>query len=274
MSTRINTNLDASNASRNLGKTSDMLSKNLQKLSSGLRINSAADDATGLAISERMKAQLGGLKAATNNASDAISLVQTAEGVLIEAHSMLLRMRELAVRSATDSVDDAARSINQNEVSRLLTNIDNIAAVTKYNGITLLDGTATDLVFQIGPNNTDNDRLTVTIGDATSAGIGADGVDISTKSGAQAAIDSLDIAIANISRIRSELGAAQNGLERNINSIGISIENTTASISRITDADMADEMVSFTKNNVLAKAAQSMLSQANSMPLGLLDLLK
>lgn len=274
MSTRINTNIEALNASRNLGRISDMLTKNLQKLSSGLRINSAADDAAGLSISERMKSQLGGLKSATSNANDAITLVQTAEGALAETHNMLLRMRELAVRSSTDSIDSVARTVNQNEVTKLITNINNISAVTKYNGIVLLDGSVSELQFQVGANNTANDRTILTVTAADAATIGADGVDISTKDGALTAIDAIDAAISNVSVIRSELGATQNSLERNINSLSTSIENTTASISRITDADMADEMVSFTKNNVLGKAAQRMLAQANAMPLSFLELLQ
>ncbi len=273
MASRINTNLSAVDAGRNLANINSLISKNLAKLSSGLRINSAADDASGLAMSERMKAQLGGLKAATNNSNDAIALIQTADGALSVTNTVLSRIREIAVRSASDTVDAVARAINQNEVTVLLANINATNAVSKYNGVTLLDGTA-NLDFQIGANNTANDQLNLVIAAADTTSIGVDQIDVSTKANAQAAIDTIDAGITYISNIRAVLGATQNSIERTVGNLAISVETGLASLSNIVDADMAQEMVDFTKNNVLAQAAQNMLSQANQMSTSILSLLR
>ncbi len=273
MASRINTNMPAGRASRNLGNINNLINKNLEKLSSGLRINTAGDDASGLAISERMKAQLGGLRTATNNSNDAIALIQTADGALSVTNAVLSRIRELAVRSASDTVDPMARTINQNEVTSLLLNINTTNAVSKYNGVNLLDGTA-NLDFQIGANNTANDQLNLVIAAADTTSIGVDQIDVSTKAGAQAAIDVIDGGITYISNIRAVLGATQNSLERTVGNLAISVETGLASLSNIVDADMAQEMVDFTKNNVLSQAAQNMVSQANQLSTAILSLLK
>ena len=272
MASVINTNLAAIGAQRNLNCNSIALNKNLEKLSSGLKINTAGDDAAGMAISERMRAQLGGLKAAVSNTNEGIALIQTADGALSGINSMLIRMRELAVRAANGTLDSVACAINQSEVTALLANITATVGVTQYSGITLLDGTA-NINFQIGANDTINDRRNLSILPSDTASIGVDQVDVSTNENARDAIATIDAGIIYIANNRALIGAAQNAMERTQTNLGISIENAAASLSNILDADMAEEMLAFTKNNVLSQAAQSMLSNANQMSLGILKLL-
>ena len=273
MSSRINTNMPAIEASRTLDSLNSKITKNMQKLSSGLKINTASDAAADLAISERMKAQLGGLKTATSNTIDGIALIQTADGAMSGINSMLLRMRELAVRSASGTVDPVACNINMNEINVLLANINSMVASTQYNGITLLDGTA-NIIFQVGPNNTVNDQFNLIIPPNDTVSIGIDQIDVTTNRHAQEAIATLDAGIIYIANSRALLGASQNAMERIQTNLGISAENTAASLSNLIDADMAEEMVVFTKNNVLSQAAQSMLSHANQMSSSILTLLK
>ncbi len=268
----INHNISALNAHRQLGVNTNAVQKSLEKLSSGLRINRAGDDAAGLAISEKMRAQIRGLEMATKNAQDGISLIQTAEGALTETHAILQRMRELAVQAANDTNTDDDRTALQNEIIELIAEIDRIASDTEFNTQTLLDGTFTDKIFHIGAN--DGQNITVDINSMAASALGVDGVDISDQAGADSAIATIDSAIKTVSEERAKLGAIQNRLEHTINNLGASAENLTAAESRIRDTDMAKEMMNFTKNSILTQAAQAMLAQANQVPQGVLQLLR
>ncbi|HEY8415265.1 MAG TPA: flagellin, partial [Thermaerobacter sp.] len=247
------------------------LNKSLERLSSGLRINRAADDAAGLAISEKMRAQIAGLQTAQRNAQDAISLIQTAEGALNETHSILQRMRELAVQAASDTNTDADRQQIQKEVSQLISEVTRIAQTTEFNTQKLLDGSFTAKVFQIGANN--GQTITVSINDMSASGLGIDTVDVSTQAGAAAAIATLDTAIDDVSAQRADLGALQNRLEHTIANLGVAVENLQAAESRIRDVDMALEMANFTRNQILLQSGTAMLAQANAMPQAVLQLL-
>jgi flagellin len=391
---RINNNVMAANASRNLSNTNVMLGKSLEKLSSGFRINRAADDAAGLVISQGLRAQVSGLKQATRNAQDGISVVQTAEGALNEVHTMLNRMRDLAVQSANSGGNDAAaRSAAQAEINQLSTEITRVSSTTRFGGVNLLDGsygiktsisgasagiantgtavssgasftlsinsgpsitvtttaaldgsaasakllaadintalttngsiyagkvtvdstavsgsatnsvlsvqvdglktgqtfslsggaslfgtpqsvsqTGTGGTFQIGANSGETVSLGITATDATTLGVNA--LDVTSDTGAASAITKLDTAIANVSTTRGNLGALQNRFESMINNLQVTTENLSASESRIRDTDMAQEMVNFTKNNVLMQAGTAMLSQANQVPQSILSLLR
>jgi len=274
---RINHNISAYNTHRQLTFNNTNAAKNIEKLSSGYRINRAGDDAAGLAISEKMRGQIRGLEQASRNAQDGISLIQTAEGALNETHSILQRMRELAVQAANDTNTNADRANLQAEVNELLSEIDRIAKDTEFNTKKLLDGSAntTGIVFHIGANA--GQAITLKINDmqATSGtGLGLAAVDISTQTGADAAITTINNAIEKVSTERANLGAYQNRLEHTVNNLGTSAENLTAAESRIRDVDMAKEMMEFTKNNILTQAAQAMLAQANQQPQGVLQLLR
>ncbi len=269
---KINNNIQALNAYRNLAGNQFKTSKNLEKLSSGLRINRAADDAAGLAISEKMRSQVRGLKQAERNALDGISLIQTAEGAMQEIHSMLQRMRELAVQAANDTNEASDRTAIQAEFDQLSNEITSITTKTEFNQKKLLDGTANGLNFQIGANS--NQLVTVSIPNLNAATLGVDAINVSTHAGATAAITSIDTAIGTVSTNRSNLGAIQNRLEHTINNLQVTHENLTASESRIRDADMALEMTEFTRNNIINQAGTAMLAQANQLPQGVLQLLQ
>ncbi|MCM3635949.1 flagellin [Paenibacillus camelliae] len=268
----INTNVGAMNAHRNLTASNNAMNKTMEKLSSGYRINRAADDAAGLAISENMRYQINGMQQAQRNANDGISLIQTAEGALTEVHSMLQRINTLANQSKNGIYASTDRSKIQLEVSQLLTEIDNIAKGTKFNGINLLN-TASAVSFQTGVNNTD--VISVNRGDMTigASGLDISGLSVSTVSGASAAIAAVATAIESVSTQRATFGAVQNRLEHTINNLGVNAENLSAAHSRIKDADMAQEMTNFTKNQILVQAGTSMLAQANSVPQNVLKLL-
>lgn len=268
---RIQHNIAALNSYRQLGGNNNAVSKNLEKLSSGYRINRAADDAAGLAISEKMRGQIVGLQTAQKNANDGISLVQTAEGALTEVHDMLNRMRELATQAANGIYQDSDREKLQSEVTALSEEIDRIANNTDFNGTKLLDGTL-KTTLQIG--DTSAQTISVVVNSAVSNKIGLTGLNIGTKDGASKAIGMISAAVDNISTIRSNLGAIQNRLEHTINNLGVTTENMTAAESRIRDTDMAEEMMAYTKNNILVQAAQAMLAQANTVPQGVLQLLQ
>lgn len=377
MSLRINTNTDAFNSYRNLSVTQGQMSKSLEKLSSGFRINRAADDAAGLAISEGLRAQTGGLKVAVRNAQDGISVVQTAEGALNEVHSILQRMRDLAVQAGNDTNSADARSAISTEVGQLRGELTRIADSTNFNGKKLLDGSAGTMNFQVGANgdaasqigvnmgavnvkavannlgsggasfdvatptlvtgamnftnqttdvsvtlgaagtykttqdvanalNSDanfantfsasvdkDQKLVVTskTGGTVEGGTGATaaapgtgitgtgtavtgGLDFTTAAGAQAAVTSIDAQITAVSTARSTLGAVQNRFEHTINNLNVAVENLSASESRIRDTDMAQEMMSFTRSQILSQAGTAMLAQANSAPQGVLSLLR
>jgi flagellin len=269
MSLRVNTNTAAFNAYRNLTATDSAMSKSLEKLSSGLRINRAGDDAAGLVISENLRSQIGGLKQAVRNAQDGISVVQTAEGALTETQAMLQRMRDLSVQAAnTGSNGTTAVAAAQAEVNQLISAIDDIAGRTTFNGTNLLTGTAT-LTFQVGANS--GETLTV---QTKSLGAAALGVSTLSLANASSAITALDTAIETVSTQRGNFGAAQNRLEHSIANLNVTEENLSASESQIRDTDMAAEMTNFSKQQILMQAGTSMLAQANSAPQAVLQLLK
>ena len=275
---RINTNTAAMNTYSRLGQANKSKSNSLAKLSSGLRINKAGDDAAGLSISEKMKNQISGLNQATRNAQDGISLIQTAEGALNETHSILNRMRDLSVQAANGTNSDDDLTAINTEIGELVKEVDRIANTTEFNGTKLLDGNA-DVTLQIGAKTSAQDTLNITIEDMQSTSLG----DATTKIGdidvsgggadATAAIDSVDGAIKMVSDARSKLGANQNRLDHTINNLTTTKENLTEANSRIRDVDMAEEMMDFTKSNILSQASTAMLAQANQMPQGVLQLL-
>ena len=369
---RIQHNIAALNSYRNLTGNNNAVSKNLEKLSSGYRINRAGDDAAGLAISEKMRAQITGLNTAQKNAQDGVSLVQTAEGALTEVHSMLNRMVELADQSANGTYDNAVDRENlQKEITSLKDEIDRIADSTNFNGINLLDGSLADttkalkisgkiagkeivgandgtgkitydlsatfkdgdsvtingktytykngadgsdgktfgslaqlatatlkngvkldtgtnakvtagyntpvdnsLTLQIGDTSADFNQMKVSVGDMHTAALGIADIDISTQQGAKDAVDLIKSAINMVSSTRGDLGAIQNRLEHTINNLSVTAENMTAAESRIRDVDMANEMMAYTKNNILVQSSQAMLAQANQIPQGVLQLLQ
>ena len=292
MSLRINQNIDAFNSYRNLSVTQGQMSKSLEKLSSGFRINRAADDAAGLAISEGLRAQTGGLKVAARNAQDGISVVQTAEGALTETHSILQRMRDLAVQASNDGAltnDDKVKA--DKEFQALAKEIQDIADKTSFNGTKLLDGSYNAKAFQVGANT--GDTLAVSIGNMgiTTSAVDPDGAgpltdqpglfgaaasagDITTAANAQTALTAIDTAIGKVSDERATLGATQNRLEHKINNLNVTVENLSASESRIRDTDMAQEMMNFTRSQILSQAGTAMLAQANQAPQGVLSLLR
>ncbi|MAY98814.1 flagellin [uncultured Nocardioides sp.] len=378
MSLRINQNIDAVNSYRNLSVTQGQMSKSLEKLSSGFRINRAADDAAGLAISEGLRSQIGGLKVAVRNTQDGVSVVQTAEGALTETHSILQRMRDLAVQSANDSNDSDSRNAINAEATALKSELTRIADKTTFNNVNLLDGSFTAKEFQVGyaANDTitvsissgagasggevhttsgaavsgadfttadwnitqggvsvdvdlsaatgtlsavttlnadagfaanflaeqgDNGELVITskqsgvttdiavtdgagatlgasadgtTGGFNAAGLGVDTIDLSSQSGATSAITALDTAIGNVSTARANLGALQNRFEHTINNLNVTSENLSASESRIRDTDMAQEMMAFTRSQILSQAGTAMLAQANQAPQSVLSLLR
>jgi flagellin len=270
---RINNNIAAFNAYRNLTMTNTALGKSLEKLSSGFRINRAADDAAGLVISQALRAQVSGLKVATRNAQDGVSVVQTAEGALNEVHSMLNRMRDLAVQAAnTGSTDATAAAAAQAEIDALAAEITRVSQQTKFGANTLLDG-AFVKVFQIGANA--GEYITVSLGTSLNASaLAVSGLGVASAGSASTAITAIDAAIATVSTTRASLGAFQNRFESVINNLGVATENLSASESRIRDTDMASEMVNYTKNQILVQAGTAMLAQANQVPQTVLRLLQ
>jgi flagellin len=285
MGLRINQNIAAFNSYRNLTVSDSQLSKSLEKLSSGFRINRAADDAAGLVISEGLRSQVGGLKVAVRNAQDGISVVQTAEGALTEVHSILQRMRDLALHASnTGGADSTAVQADQDEISQLRTEVDRIANTTKYGSKVLLDGTysTTGLAFQVGSGTSSNERISVTITSVKVTDLGCTGslaslnaIDVTTSATtARDAVDAVDAAISAVSTARGQLGAVQNRFEHTIANLGVAQENLSASESRIRDTDMALEMVSFTRHQILMQAGTAMLAQANAAPQSVLSLLR
>ncbi|GAA0732484.1 flagellin [Dactylosporangium roseum] len=287
MGLRINNNIAAQNAYRNLSVTDSQMGKSLEKLSSGFRINRAADDAAGLSISEGLRSQIGGLKVAVRNAQDGISVVQTAEGALTETHSILQRMRDLSVQaSSTGSQDSDARAAAQTEFSQLTQELDRIATTTAFGGQKLLDiggAGAYAGTFQVGANTAGADQIAVDLSTAAfgsgstvtgfdSSGLGVNTLDLTTAG--TSAIEAIDTAIKGVSTARATLGAYQNRFEHTINNLNVAVENLSASESRIRDTDMASEMVSFTRSQILTQAGTSMLAQANQAPQNVLSLLR
>lgn len=268
---RINHNINAMNANRNLGTNVNALGKSTEKLSSGLRINRAGDDAAGLSISEKMRGQINGLDQASTNSEDAISMIQTAEGALNETHSILQRMRTLAVQSANDTNVSADRGALQKEITQLNEELTRINNTTQFNKQYMFKDEA-DVKFQVGANAGEEIGHTFAKVDASTLQVG--NVNVSTQTGASSAITSIDAAIETVSDQRSSLGAKQNRLEHTIANLDNANENLTAAESRIRDVDMASEMMKFSTSNILQQAAQSMLAQANQQPSQVLQLLQ
>jgi flagellin len=286
MGLRIQNNIEAFNTHRQLTATGTQASKAMEKLSSGYRINRAADDAAGLGISEKMRGQIGGLAQAQRNAQDAISLVQTAEGALGEVHSMLQRVRDLKVQSNNGTLDDNDKNAIGAEVIEIAKEISNILSDTKFNGKALLDDSA-NFTFQVGANEGESITLSATSFDQAAASDGGLNQLTSLSASAQVSdaaaalssgglsdISRIDDMIENVSKQRGSYGAVQNRLEHRLNNLATYQENLTASESRIRDVDMAAEMTKFTKLNILQQAGTSMLAQANQAPQGVLSLLR
>ena len=269
----INTNVGALNAHRNLTANNTAMNKTMEKLSSGYRINRAADDAAGLAISENMRYQINGMSQAKRNANDGISLLQTAEGALTEVHSMLQRINTLANQSKNGIYASGDRKKIELEVAQLKAEISNIAVGTKFNGISLLNDKTKEIKFQTGVNNTDIISVKGANVLTAAAGLNIADLSVSTEAKASAAIAAVATAINTVSEARANFGAVQNRLEHTINNLGVNIENLSAAHSRLKDADMAQEMTTFTKNQILVQAGTSMLAQANSVPQNVLKLL-
>jgi len=269
MGLRINTNVPSLAAQRSLSRNSTALNDNLRKLSSGERVTRAGDDAAGLAISENLKAYIRGNRQAGRNAGDAISLVQTAEGGLNEISSIVIRLRELAIQAASDTIGDTERTFSDIEFQQLKDEIDRISRSSEFNGTKLLDGTGGVLEFQIGTKNDPVlDRLTYdgTTNNATLVSLGLAAEAINSKLGSQQSLQKLDDALVRINGARANLGAVQNRLGSIINNLAISDENLSAANSRIRDVDVASETAEMTKNNILVQSSTSVLTQANQAP--------
>ena len=269
-------NIAAINSYRNLSINQNALSKNLEKLSSGYRINRAGDDAAGLAISETMRSQINGLNQAVNNANDAVGLIQTAEGAMTETHSMLQRMKTLTTQAANGTYTKTARDNIKAEIDALNKEITRIATTTKFNGESPLnpDKNKPNLTFFIGATADKTNAMTVAQMTMTAKALTIDKIEVGTTTAAFKAMASIDAAIERVSTYRATLGAAQNRLEHTVNNLKVTSENITSAESRIRDTDMADEITAYTKNNILLQAAQSMLSQSNAMPQGVLSMLQ
>lgn len=272
----INSNLASLNAQRNLRKTERTLTTAMTRLSSGLRINEASDDAAGLAISEKLRAQVRGLAQAQRNANDGISLIQTAEGALNESSDMLIRIRELAVQASNGTLGTAERNAINNEFTALKAEINRIAAVTEFNGTKLIDGSlSTGLSFQVGLNNSGTtDRITVSVSSAVATALGLTaGMTLSTSTGAQNSLGLIDTAISAVSTRRGDLGAIQNRLYSTINNLSAAHENLSAANSRIRDTDVASESAALMRGQILMQSGIAVLAQANQLPSLALSLL-
>lgn len=269
MGLRIGTNVTALNAQKALWGTKNKMDTAMSRLASGNRINKASDDAAGLAISENMKAQMRGLKQANRNAQDGISMIQTAEGSLSEVSNMLIRLRELGVQSASDTISDRERALANVEYTQLLEEIDRMTGSAEFNGTPLLNGTGGLLDFQIGvKNSVDFDRISfdATLTDAGTTALGLDLTNILDKTSAQNCLSNVDSAINYVNQLRAGFGAIQNRLNSTVEGLQTNLENLSASNSRIRDADIADESTELAKQNILLQAGTSVLAQANQQP--------
>lgn len=277
MGLRINTNVASLNAQRNLRGTKMAMNRSLEKLSSGQRINRAGDDAAGLAISENLKAQIRGLKQAERNAEDGVSLVQIAEGALSEVSNILIRLRELAVQAASDTIGSTERKFLNVEFEQLTSEVDRIANSTEFNRVPLLNGTGAVFDIQIGTRNDPiSDRLTfdASSADVNVAALGLNLASVADKISSQNSLSAIDQAIISVSGIRADFGALQNRLQSTINNIAVSVENLSAANSRVRDTDVAAETAELTRNNILMNAGTSVLSQANSSTKSALSLIQ
>ena len=275
MGLRVNSNIASLNAQRSLSNTTERLQANYRRLSTGLRISTASDDAAGLAISERFRAQIRSTNQAIRNAQDGISLTQTGEGSLNEVSAILIRMRELAIQSSNCTVSAADRTTLNQEFADLINEIDRIAQSTTFNGVQLLDGTGSTITFQVGVGTTTGiDTIQLTTSNTLASTLGLSSLDIGSTGTPTVAVDALDAAINSVSRIRGQFGAAQNRLSTTIANLQIQSENLSAAESRIRDVDVAAETSSLTRNSILQQAAISILSQANTQPQAALQLLQ
>ena len=274
MGLRVNTNIISINAQRNLAAVTDKLAGNYRRLSTGLRIATAADDAAGLAISERLRAQVASLDQAKRNANDGISFVQTAEGALNEVSSILVRLRELAVQSANGSVSNTDKDTLDQEFQSLVDEVNRIGRSTDFNGVKLLDGSTSSVSFQVGIGSTAGlDTLSISLTPSLSTSLGLNSLDIGSGGSTSTAITNIDAAINTVSGLRGSLGAVQNRLGSTINNLAVQVENLSAAESRIRDVDVAYETAQLTRNSILQQAAISVLSQANAQPQTALTLL-
>lgn len=276
MGLRINTNVASINAQRSLRQTRGALDKSLERLSSGSRINRAGDDAAGLAISESLKAQTRGLKQAERNAMDGISLVQVAEGGLTEISNIMIRLRELGVQAASDTIGPSERRFLNVEFEALLSEVDRISNSTEFNRVPLLNGAGGIIDIQVGTrNNPTIDRITFdpSSTNVSTTALGLNLTNVLDKNAAQASLSFIDKAIQGVASIRSDFGAIQNRLQSTVNNIGIAVENLSAANSRIRDTDMAEETAELTKQNILTQAGVSVLAQANNSGTSALNLL-
>jgi flagellin len=274
MGLRVNTNVASINAQRNLAIVNEKLSGNFRRLATGLRIATAADDAAGLAISERLRSQIRSLDQAKRNANDGISLVQTAEGALNESSSILVRLRELAIQSANGSTSNQDKETLDQEFQSLIGEINRIAQSTEFNGVKLLDGSSSSVTFQIGFGTaTGVDTLAVTLDAALSTSLGLNSLDIGSGGLTSTAITNIDTAINTVSALRGRLGAIQNRLGSTINNLAVQVENLSAAESRIRDVDVALETAQLTRNSILQQASIAVLAQSNALPQSALQLL-
>ena len=267
----INTNGNSLNAQRNLMKTGRAVNQSIERLSSGLKINSASDDAAGIAVAEGLKAQVGGFQQAAENANDAVALLATAEGAYNAVSDIMVRMRELAVQASTDTLTNKERAYIDTEYQDLSAEISRIADVTEYNGIKLMDGTAGagndgGLVFQVGTRSTGNDRIEITLKNQDNEQLNLNTTAVDNLANAQGAITAIDTAIDQLATDRATLGSTSNELTLAVDNLANTIENLSSARSQIEDADVAAESATFTKNQVLMQAGVSMLSQANGIP--------
>ena len=275
MGLRINTNVPSINAQRNLSNVSEQLATSYRRLSSGLRISTAADDAAGLAISERLRSQVRSLEQAKRNSNDGISLVQTVEGGLNETTSLLTRLRELSIQSANGTVSASDKDTLNEEFTALVSEIDRIARSTSFNGVNLLDGASSIVSLQVGFGTTTGiDTIDVTLSPSLSTSLGLSSLSISSAGSTSVAIAAIDAAINTVSSLRGRLGAVQNRLNVTVNNLSVRVENLSAAESRIRDVDVASETANLTKNSILQQAALAILGQANLAPQSALSLLR
>ena len=275
MGLRVNTNIASINAQRNTAQVTTRLARNYQRLSTGLRISTAADDAAGLAISERLRSQVRSLAQASRNANDGISLVQVGEGALNEVSNILVRLRELAIQSANGSSSTADKNTIKEEFDSLVNEINRIAQSTEFNGIRLLDGSSSTVTFQVGINTAAGiDQLNVTLAPALSTSLGLASVDVGSNGSTSFAITQIDSAINAVSQLRGRFGSLQNRLQSTIANLGVAAESLSAAESRIRAVDVAYETAELTRNNILQQASISILAQANSQPQSALQLLR
>lgn len=263
----VNTNMASANALNKLGKTTAKLKTSFERISSGLRINKASDDAAGLGMAENLDAAGKSLRQAMRNANDGVSVIEVAEGATNEVGNVIKRMRELAVQSSSETLDNTERAYIDDEFTQLAGEVDRIAAVTEFNGVQLSDGTATSLNVQVGINDSANDRIAITLGDlrATTLGVDATAIDLSSAAGAQAALTDLDAALDMVNGYRSDFGASQNRLESSIRNLGTYTESIQGAESRIRDADYAYETAEMSKLQIMAQAGVAVLGQANQL---------